>query len=188
MKQKKVIALLVGAALAAAIVVTFAGHKVSKNTKPKTEDPGASGEAKTMDLESYEVDFGDYILKFDFLPGFQNLGLTTVGEIQTEDFGKGTTMITATHVPAFYNQYSTLPHTAEEYMDYVCGAAFLDALPYDAGDADGYVYWERTEYEYGTGFVNGYNLFCDNGEYFYIFIQSIEQWPDNLQNVRIIKK
>lgn len=188
MKQKTVIALLVGAALAAALVVSLAGHKTVKNKTPKIGDTGSGVGTEKMDLESYEVDFGDYILEFDYLPGFADLGLMSVGTIQTEDFGQGTTMITATCVPAEYNQYSTLPRTAEEYLDYVSDAAFLDALPYDGGDAEGYVYWERTEYEYGTGFVNGYNLFCEDGTYIYIFIQRMDQWPDNLQNVRVVKK
>lgn len=188
MKQKTVIALLVGVALAAALVVSLAGHKTVKNKTPKIGDTGSGTGLENIDLESYEVDFGDYILKFDYLPGFMDLGLTTVGAIQTVDFGNGSTMITATEVPASFNQYATLPHSAEEYIDYVSDAAFLDALPYDGGDAEGYVYWERTEYEYGTGFVNGYNLFGEDGTYIYIFTQRVDQWPDNLQNVRVVKK
>ena len=193
MKKKNLMFLILGIAAVAVTGLALKDHLPGKgNRDPKVigmnNKEASSGKGKGY--ETYTADFGDgYVMRFDYIPGLQELGTMEIGGVTVVDYGKGTTMLTATHVAADINYTAAIPHTAEEYLGAGIDAEFCDALPYKHGDATGYAYWEKHEYSYGTGYTQGFNIFVGD-EYFYIFVQQNDEsgWPENIENVRIEKR
>ena len=188
MNKKAILTLLCGAAAATAVILAIAGHRIKKTDKPLPENGDTGNEASHQDYVTYEVDFGDgYIMYFDYKPGLREFGSMEFSGVVVDDFGQGTTMLTACHVPADRNANPDLPRTSEDYIKADIDAEFCDALPYQNGNASGYAYWERHEYSYGTGLTMGYNVFVGD-EYFYVFVHRNDIWPEDIENVRIVKQ
>ena len=193
MKRKNMLLLLIGIAAVAVTGLALKDHlpgRGGRDPKAIGEDRTETSAGKKKGFETYTADFGDgYVMRFDYIPGLQELGTMEIGGVTVVDYGRGTTMLTATHVAADINYTAAVPHTAEEYLEVGNIAEFCDALPCKKGDAEGYAYWEKHEYSYGTGYTQGFNIFVGD-EYFYIFVQQNDEsgWPENIENVRIEKR
>ena len=184
MKKETVTLLLCGMAALTVLGLIAAITKVDHNKKAEKQDLDLDEDFEDENYITYVADFGDgYKLYFDYVDGFTELKGLELGGMVSKEYSLGMSFITATHVPAMFNNKG-IPRTAEEYIDTKSDAEFWDALPYVNGDTKGYAYWEESQ---TGGYNHGYQLF-DGDEYFYIFVHSSGTWPANIKNVRIVRE
>lgn len=188
MKQKNHLILIFGFAAATVGALVFAVNLIGSKDSSKTESDISTKPVDSSNYVTYTVDFEDgYKLYFDYLPNLTELKTRKILGIASKDFGIGNTMITAVHVPPELNSDPNRPRTPEAYIETRQEADFCDALPYENGDTKGFAYWEKNVRSYGSGYIQGYQLFVGD-EYFYIFVSSNKVWSQNITNVRIVKE
>ena len=184
MKKQTLATILMSVAAVTIVGLIIAIRQTGNETMRRSEEINLDDDTEDDDYVTYVADFLDgYKMYFDYVDGFTELKGLELGGMVSKEYSLGMSFITATHVPAMFNNKG-IPRTAEEYIDTKPDTEFCDALPYVNGDTRGYAYWEEGQ---TSGYNHGYQVF-DGDEYFYIFVHSSNCWPANIKNVRIVRE
>ena len=185
MKKHTLSTIVVGAVALTTVAIAFGLH-MTKDDKPK-ESVGEERESdEYADYVTYEADFKDgYKLYFDYKPDLGSSRLTDYCGMKTVSFYQGSNIVMVTHTPAKLRNTSNVLRTEEEFIDAHPEAEFCDALPYRNGDTKGYAYWYKEKI---AGCNQGYYLFDGDDSFFIVVHGSGNEWPSNIQNVRIVKE
>ncbi len=184
--KKQHLILLCGAVAVSSIGLMIAANKLGVKTESGYITKNDEESDEYADYVTYEADFKDgYKLYFDYKPDLGSYSLTDYCGMKTVSFYQGTNLVMVTHTPAKLRNTSNILRTEEEFIDAHPEAEFCDALPYRNGDTKGYAYWYKEKI---AGCNQGYYLFDGDDSFLIVVHGSGNDWPSNIQNVRIVKE